>query len=387
MKAEHPVTKEIWFFVDKCLPFGASISCAIFQEVSDAIKFIVQYKARVQSAIVNYLDDYLFVAFTIRNCNRLMTVFLAVCSEVGVLISAEKMVWATQIIVFLGMLLNGSTFTLHIPVEKRIKAINGLQRMLVKRKATVKEIQQLAGLLNFLNRAVFAGHAFTRHMYAKFAGIMGKNSQLKSFHHIRLDSEFKSDCRVWLQFLNANMASVVARPYVNLSANLQLTQLEFFSDASLNRNLGFGARYDKEWTYAQWPENFVDDYDPSIKLVELYGLVVAVHIWANKLRNTRALVYCDNESVVHMINNSASSCAKCMILICGIMLKGLLYNFRVFAQHLRSEQNVIADCLSRLQFDKFKVLARKYHLRAVPEPLPEELWPITKLWDDNVFYL
>ena len=103
MKAEHPVTKKIWYFVNKCLPFGVSISCAIFQEVSDAIKCIVQYKAKVKSVIVNYLDDYLFVAYTIRNCSRLMTVFLAVCSDVGVLISAEKTVWATRIIVFLGM--------------------------------------------------------------------------------------------------------------------------------------------------------------------------------------------------------------------------------------------------------------------------------------------
>ena len=30
MKAYHPVTRQLWYFVDKCLPFGSSISCAIF---------------------------------------------------------------------------------------------------------------------------------------------------------------------------------------------------------------------------------------------------------------------------------------------------------------------------------------------------------------------
>ena len=29
MKAEHPITKVVKYFVDKCLPFGSSISCAI----------------------------------------------------------------------------------------------------------------------------------------------------------------------------------------------------------------------------------------------------------------------------------------------------------------------------------------------------------------------
>ena len=33
MAAENPCTKKLQFFVDKCLPFGASISCALFQRV------------------------------------------------------------------------------------------------------------------------------------------------------------------------------------------------------------------------------------------------------------------------------------------------------------------------------------------------------------------
>ena len=41
MKAKHPITKEYWYFIDKCMPFGSSISCAIFQEFSDAVSHIV----------------------------------------------------------------------------------------------------------------------------------------------------------------------------------------------------------------------------------------------------------------------------------------------------------------------------------------------------------
>ena len=37
MKAQHPKNGKTFFFVDKCLPFGSSISCAIFQAISDAI--------------------------------------------------------------------------------------------------------------------------------------------------------------------------------------------------------------------------------------------------------------------------------------------------------------------------------------------------------------
>ena len=37
MKATHPETGKTVYFVDKCLPFGSSISCAVFQAVSDTI--------------------------------------------------------------------------------------------------------------------------------------------------------------------------------------------------------------------------------------------------------------------------------------------------------------------------------------------------------------
>ena len=388
LKAEHPVTKEVWYFVDKCLPFGSSSNCAIFQEFSDALKHIVEMKSGRFLAIVNYLDDFLFIAFTVRLCNGLMKIFLDVCAVVGVPSSAEKTVWATRIIVFLGILLDGEMFTLSIPEEKRTKAVNLLQNLLIKRKGTVKEIQQLAGVLNFLNRAIFTGRVFTRRMYAKFAGVVNssgkhgitRTNQLKSYHHMRLDNEFKSNCRVWLWFLDQSTLKMVSRPFVDLSQNKQLTQLEFYSDASLNGELGFGARFEKEWTYAQWPKKFIKDFSPSIGFVELYGLTVATYIWAKKLSNKRVLVYCDNESVVHMVNNTSSSCNQCMKLLQGIILLGLKWNFRIFARHLRSEENEVADALSRLQFVRFSKLMKKFHLHVVPEPLPDSLWPVTKIW-------
>ena len=43
MKAQHPVNKKWYYFVDKCLPFGASISCAIFQSFSNALVHIAAF--------------------------------------------------------------------------------------------------------------------------------------------------------------------------------------------------------------------------------------------------------------------------------------------------------------------------------------------------------
>ena len=45
MKAQSPIDHKWYYFVDKCLPFEASISCAIFQAFSVAIAHIVRVKS------------------------------------------------------------------------------------------------------------------------------------------------------------------------------------------------------------------------------------------------------------------------------------------------------------------------------------------------------
>ena len=69
MMVKHPITNKTYFFVDKCLPFGSSISCAIFQNFSDAISFVVTYKSGGKLN-VNYLDDFLFVALLKQHCKE-----------------------------------------------------------------------------------------------------------------------------------------------------------------------------------------------------------------------------------------------------------------------------------------------------------------------------
>ena len=170
MKAENPYTGEIQFFVDKCLPFGATISCALFQRVSNGLKSLIEHRIGREEFLSNYLDDFLFLALLVSECDRLMQEFITLCGEIGFPLSKEKTFWSSLTLVFLGILLNGQAFTLTIPLEKCDRALNMINRLMGKKKATVGELQQLCGFLNFLNRAVFPGRVFTRRMYSKFAG-------------------------------------------------------------------------------------------------------------------------------------------------------------------------------------------------------------------------
>ena len=65
------------YFVDKWLPFGTVISCAVFQAFSDAIAFIMKWPTG--KTVVNYLDNFLFIALFTRLCQKQLNVFIEVC--------------------------------------------------------------------------------------------------------------------------------------------------------------------------------------------------------------------------------------------------------------------------------------------------------------------
>ena len=95
--------------------------------------------------------------------------------------------------------------------------------------------------------------------------------------------------------------------------------------------------------------------NPCIEYLEIFALAVGVELWINhdSLRNKRMILFCNNMSVVDMINQSSSSCPNCMVLIRRIVLLNSFHNVRVFAMHIRSAKDILADALSRNQMQRF----------------------------------
>ena len=323
----------------------------------------------------------------------MINIFLDICGKVGVPIAVEKTEWGSPFIIFLGILLDRIHFKLSIPKEKRTRAIELLRQMLSKNKTTVKEMQSLCGYLNFLCKAIFPGRPFICRMYAKYSksvrcttwsgnekSMQQTNYVLKQYHHIRLDQEFKSDCRVWLNFLDESpLSQVVSRPMIDiLGQQCTSTQIAFYSDASRNKSLGFGCLFKERWIMKLWETAFFEQVNPSIEYLELYALTAGIFTWQENLSNIRIVVFCDNTAVVNMINEMSSGCKNCMVLIRLLALNGLRYNRRVAAKYINTKRNCLADALSRNQMTRFLTLG--WHMNKEPDIINEEIWPMSKLW-------
>ena len=378
-KAEHPDMGRMFYFIDKCLPFGSSISCAHFQLFSDALAHIVETKLQMRAT--NYLDDFLFVAPNQEQCNSMVNQFKNLCDQIGCLVSDEKTFYADEVMVFLGILLDGRNHVLSIPEDKRHKALTAINQVISKRKVMVKVIQKLGGLLNFIQRAVVPGKAFTHRIYDKLKLKDKKGNPLKQYHHILVDNNLKADCQVWATFLDTKDQLRFCRPFMDLHAFVYANMLNFYSDASLNPNFGFVMVFRDQWTYGRWGKDFILKNKPSIKYLELFALVAAVLMWGDDsdMINTRVIIFCDNEAVISMVNNMTSTCMHCMKLIRILTLNCLLYNRRIFVRHVPSKKNLLADSLSRMNLAKFWNHA-PCSMAKYPTKIPDEIWPVEKVW-------
>ena len=179
MKAADPQTGEMFYFIDKCMPFGGTISCSHFQRFSNAIAHIVKYKTKHDN--INYLDDFFFVAVWKYLCNNQVQVFIDVCDYIHFPVSREKTYWSTTKLAFLGLVIDTLRQIIAIPTDKIERAKQQIDKILLKknRKIKLKELEKLTGFLNFLCKAIVPGRAFTRRLYIHGEKILKKNHHLK----------------------------------------------------------------------------------------------------------------------------------------------------------------------------------------------------------------
>ena len=131
-----------------------------------------------------------------------MNTFIEVCELVCFPVAKEKTEWATQVIVFLGLLIDCLNRVICIPKEKIERALMLINSVLQgkHRKATMIQIQRLSGYLNFLCKCVVPGRAFTTRLYSLIS------SKLLPHHHVKIPVDVVQDLIMWKDFLERPQA-------------------------------------------------------------------------------------------------------------------------------------------------------------------------------------
>ena len=343
------------YYYDKCLPMGCSPSCRIFEDFSDAIKWILT-NHNVENS-VKVLDDFFFIHKQSGACQADLQTFLDLCSRMGIPVAPHKTFGPSQVLEFLGVQLDTIKMEAALPSQKIHDYSKSVIETLAKNKITLRELKSLIGKLQFCTIVVQHGTAFLRRLHDLTVGIN------KPFHFVRLSKGTKLDLQSWLCFLRSYSGKTIIREIPDTDSR----NIHMCSDAS---GQGYGATYGRSWIQGTWPETW---QHLNIAVLELYPVYMMLSLFADSLCNSKIIFYSDNQAVVAVLNAQTSKCSQIMSIIRNLVLVLLLNNISLRARHLPGSQNVVCDTLSRQQVDHN--FLRQYGMHYKPTPVPRHLLP------------
>lgn len=344
-------------YFDRCLPMGCSLSCNYFECFSTALQWIAKTYFGI-SMMTHILDDFFFVSSSREGALKDLQSFLSLCNYLGVPLAQDKTVGPEQTLSFLGIELDTAHMCMRLPRDKVEKCQLMVNEALGKNKITLRALQSLLGSLNFASQVVHPGRAFLRRLY-------DLTIKARAPHHmIRLTVSAKEDLKAWLSFLQHFNGKVLMLRDVWVSSDL----LDLYTDSS--GSIGFGAVLGRHWCYGTWPKAWLSC---NIALLELFPIVLAVHLWASVFADKKVVFYTDNIAVCAVVNKMSSKDPQIMCLIRALVVQCMKLNLLFKCEHVEGARNDRADALSRSQIDRFQRLSPLAD--AQPTPVPEHLHP------------
>lgn len=313
---------------DTRLCFGSKLSPGIFHRLTQAVRRMLI--RRGLTATVVYLDDFFIKADTLKECAEAMNLLIALLRKLGFQINWKKVVDPSTKIIFLGIEIDSIAMCLRLPDEKLTQVRHELSLFLNRKRASKKQLQSLAGKLNFCASVVYGGRVFSRRI------INTINLLKEGSHKIKLSNSIKSDIVWW----HNCMASFNGRSM--LLDKQPVTSV--FTDSC---TLGAGAIYNGDWFYVNWQLDWPAVADLHINSKEILAVFLAVCRWAPAWSNKRIYIQSDNVTSVATINRGTSRDPFVMSCLRTLFWLSAQYNFHITAKYIPGLINFVADSISR----------------------------------------
>ena len=367
LKWKLPGDDHFTFLVDTRLPFGGSSALGIFHRLTQSVRRMMA--RRGFHDVVVYLDDFLVIGRTFEECEAAYMALRSLLLELGFTISPSKLVPPCQKLVFLGVEIDTTKLTLSLSEKKLADLKIFLVSFKSKVRASKRQLQQLAGRLNWACKVVFGGRTFLR----RILDLM--NTLQKQSAKCRLNSEFFKDIDWWLQFLevfNGYCRFHDIRPVVDLHTDACST--------------GVGAAFQGDWFYSNLLVDYPAFSGSHINYKEALCVVLALKRWAPLLENKVVHIHCDNTAAVSMLNKGTTRDPDMMKHLREAFWLSATYNFSLKVFHVPGKLNVLADHISRLHIP-FHLHAFAQHLLSLHGPCAEALTALGHMSLSSLFFL
>ncbi len=345
--AVHPEDRELlgmhWqgeLLVDTCLPFGLRSAPLLFTVLADMLQWVsIQ---RGATWVRHYVDDFITVgAPGTSECDSNLGLLKKICEEAGMPTEPEKEEGPATTLVFLGMELDSTARQIRLPQDKLQKLRAMLQEVRGMKACRKRRLLAVIGLMNHACKAVKAGRSFLRRLIDLASGVQ----QMDRF--IRLNREAKDDVDWWFQF-SREWNGTAMMWYTDRSK----PEVVLTSDAS--GSWGCGAWWEARWFQLQW-QGLGESMEYGITAKELLPIVVAVACWGSQWQEKSVVARCDNMAVVAIVNSGSSKEPEAMHLRRCLAFLEAKWGIHLWAEHIKGEDNQVADAISRNRVDKMSM--------------------------------
>ena len=133
----------------------------------------------------------------------------------------------------------------------------------------------------------------------------------------------------------------------------------------------WGGGFFDRWFYAAWPTSLLDRH---INVLELFAITTAIFIWGTTWQDRDIVIYTDNKPITDIWLTGSTKNKEIMSLLRHLFYFLARRNTNVRLEHVYGYTNVRADCLSRLQVQRFREMA--VNAKDTPEDIPPHVWTL-----------
>ena len=322
-------------FQFNCLPFGLSSAPWVFTKITRPIMTVLR---SMGLRTIMYIDDILILAESETQAREHTAALIFLLENVGMVINHPKsQTTPSQVIEFLGFIIDSTTMELKLPGEK-IKKIRGEARRLISQPVNnALALSRFLGKLNHATQAIPPAPLFYRSLQGCLKEALNRGSQ-EYQTTISLDEEAREELSWWEEHLRTwNGRSLLSPP----------PSLTIETDAS---TIGWGAFCQGERTGGAWSQA---EREMHINGLELLGATLAVKCFAKEQSNLTILLRIDNTTAISYINRLGGTVSPQLNqLTRDLWLWCMNRSITLKAVHLAGKLNTVADEESRVMKDR-----------------------------------
>ena len=314
------------FYIDICPPFGLRSSAMMMVRTTTAIIHIHKDKGYDSMA---YIDDFGGAEHDLDTADLALATLQSILKDLGMAEAESKICPPTQIMTWLGIQFDTLHMTMSLPPKKRDEVAACLRNWEDRTRATLREVQSLFGLLQFVTSVAPAARLFTNR-------ILDTIREVGNDKYVTLSWGFKRDVKFFRDLLpDFRGVKIMDKPDTPAQHSLEL-------DACL---VGCGGVSGTEFYGRTFPPDVIAQ-DHPIAHLELLNIVVAVKLWSEEWAGHKVRITCDNMNAVLAVHTGRTRdpymqhCAREIHLFCA------RHDIELLISHAPGTHMVRADALS-----------------------------------------